>query len=282
MVLLLLIGFLTLFGVYIVTEIHQFVAHLGGFKEQIQKLVSQVSTWLHRLGIPYQQGELEHFLRPDRILAFFKSSLLQLGNQFSNTLLILFTTSFLIMDSHNFQTRLHYILRERPKQRQAIEEVFGKIHTYFKIMARVSLITGLSAFALLWFFGVDYALLWASLTFLLNFVPVIGSIIAALPPVVVALVEQGWSTALWVAAGYIVINSVVGNILQPAMMGKGLGLNTFTVFWSMVFWGWFFGPTGMILSVPLTMVVQFMLMQYEETRWLGFLLSDYREKSTGR
>ncbi len=273
-----LLALLILFGIFVAAEINDFIANFAQIKGQIQALLDQLFALLHRLGLPEREHQLERFIRPDGIMALFKSMLTQLGNQFSNTLLILFTASFLILDSANLRSRLHYILKNDPQRREAIEEVAAKIHTYFLIMARVSLITALSALAILWYFDIPYALLWAALTFLLNFIPVIGSIIAAVPPVALGLIEHSWSIALWIALGYLLINNIVGNILQPTMMGRGLGLSSFTVFWSMLFWGWFFGPTGMILSVPLTMAVQFLLMQYDETRWIGFLLSDFSEE----
>jgi len=269
---------LILFGIFVISEINDFAAHSAEFKVRLKQIIDQFFTVLHHLGIPHREGELERIFKPEGLLNFFKETLLRLGNQFSNILLILFSSAFLIMESVNLRSKLHRILAHRPERLKAVEEVSGKIHTYFTIMAKVSLITGLAALILLWTLDVNYALLWATLTFFLNFIPVIGSIIAAVPPVVLALVEHSWSTALWVALGYLLINNIVGNILQPAMMGRGLGLSAFTVFWSMIFWGWFFGPTGMILSVPLTMGIQFLLLQYEETRWLGFLLGDSDEK----
>ena len=274
-----LMTLLILFGIFVAAEINAFVSHLSEITFRLHEVMERFDTFLTRQGIPVEKEQLRSFFRSDGIINFFKQMLLQLGNQFSNTLLILFTSSFLILDSLNFRARLRFILREKPERERALEEVFDKIHTYFIIMAKVSLITAAGALPLLWFFDIQYALLWAVLTFFLNFIPVIGSIIAAVPPVILGLVEHSWSTALWIALGYLLLNNLIGNILQPAMMGRGLGLSSFTVFWSMVFWGWFFGPTGMILSVPLTMGIQFLLMQYDETRWLGFLLSDYKEKN---
>jgi len=84
-------------------------------------------------------------------------------------------------------------------------------------------------------------------------------------------------TALWIAIWYMIINTVVGNILEPRIMGKGLGISALVIFLSMTFWGWIFGPTGMILSVPLTMVIQFLFEQYRETKWIALLLSDYEK-----
>jgi predicted PurR-regulated permease PerM len=140
----------------------------------------------------------------------------------------------------------------------------------------VSLLTAIAVYIILTIYKIEYALLWATLAFLLNFIPVIGSIIAAIPPIVLSLIEQKWGVSLWLVIWYLAINTVIGNIIQPAMLGKGLGLSAFSVFWSMVFWGWIFGPAGMIMSVPLTMIVQSWLMLYPQTYWIGLMLSDYK------
>ena len=92
------------------------------------------------------------------------------------------------------------------------------------------------------------------------------------------MISHGIGTTLWVALWYIIINMVVGNILEPKIMGKGLGLSALVIFLSMTFWGWVFGPTGMILSVPLTMIVQCLFEQFRETEWIALLLSDYKQE----
>jgi predicted PurR-regulated permease PerM len=122
--------------------------------------------------------------------------------------------------------------------------------------------------------GVDFALLWGVAAFLLNYIPNIGSLIAAIPPILLALVQFGVGKTLIVAAGYLVVNIVVGSIIEPRVMGRGLGLSTLIVFISLVFWGWVFGPVGMFLSVPLTMVVKIALDSQEETRWIAVMLSN--------
>ena len=110
------------------------------------------------------------------------------------------------------------------------------------------------------------------MAFLLNYVPNIGSIIAAVPAVLLALVQLGMGTALLVAAGYLVINIIIGSVLEPRFMGKGLGLSTLVVFLSLVFWGWVLGPVGMLLSVPLTIAAKIALEGYSGTRWLAVML----------
>ena len=96
--------------------------------------------------------------------------------------------------------------------------------------------------------------------------------IAAIPAVLLALVQLGPGSALMAALGYLVVNLIIGNVLEPRFMGKGLGLSTLVVFLSLVFWGWVLGPVGMLLSVPLTITVKLALDSKPETRWLGVLL----------
>jgi len=122
------------------------------------------------------------------------------------------------------------------------------------------------------FVGVDYPLLWGLLAFLLNFVPNIGSIIAAIPAVIQVLVQLGFSAALVVAGGYLVINILIGTFIEPRYMGRGLGLSTLVVFLSLVFWGWVLGPVGMLLSVPLTITAKIALESHDGTRWVAIML----------
>jgi len=120
--------------------------------------------------------------------------------------------------------------------------------------------------------GVDFPVLWGVVAFALNFVPNVGSIVAAIPPILLAFVQYGWERAVVVAVGYIVINTVIGNVLEPRLMGRKLGLSSLVVWLSLVFWGWVWGPVGMLLSVPLTMLVKLLLERSDDLRWVAVLL----------
>jgi len=120
---------------------------------------------------------------------------------------------------------------------------------------------------------VDYAILWGLLAFLLNYIPNIGSIIAAVPAVLLGLVQHGIIIALVIAGIYVGVNVVIGNMVEPRFMGNRLGLSPLVVFISLVFWGWILGPVGMLLSVPLTMILKIALETTDEWRWLAVLLS---------
>jgi AI-2 transport protein TqsA len=148
----------------------------------------------------------------------------------------------------------------------------GNVKHYMAIKTLISLATGTFVAILLAIIGVNYAILWGLLAFALNYVPNIGSIIAAVPAVLLAIVQLGVLKALVVAAGYVGINIIMGNFLEPRFMGRGLGLSTLVVFLSLLFWGWVLGPVGMLLSVPLTMTAKIALESRDDTRWIAVLL----------
>jgi predicted PurR-regulated permease PerM len=137
--------------------------------------------------------------------------------------------------------------------------------------------TGLTAWIITSTIGLDFALLWGMLAFLLNYVPTIGSIIAAVPAVLLALVQLGVGEATATAIGYVAINVVFGVILEPRWMGYGVGISPLVVFTGLIFWGWVFGPVGMLLSVPLTMTLKLALESDNRTRWIAILLGSGRD-----
>ena len=137
--------------------------------------------------------------------------------------------------------------------------------------------TGLLIWICLAIIGVDYAIIWALIAFLLNYIPNIGSLIAAIPAILFSYVQLGFNGAIWTTIVFVAVNTVIGNVIEPRVMGKGLGLSTFVVFWSLLFWGFVLGTIGMFLSVPLTMAIKIMLAQNGQTRWIAILLGTQDE-----
>jgi predicted PurR-regulated permease PerM len=111
------------------------------------------------------------------------------------------------------------------------------------------------------------------IAFLLNYIPTVGSIIAAIPAVLLSLILVGTAGhAVLVTLGYVVVNTLFGNILEPNLMGRRLGLSTLVVILSLLFWGWAWGPLGALLSVPLTVVVKIWLENTHDLKWVAILL----------
>jgi predicted PurR-regulated permease PerM len=131
----------------------------------------------------------------------------------------------------------------------------------------------------LWLFilGVDYPVLWGFLAFLLHYVPNMGIILAAIPAVLLAFLQLGVESAMLVAAGYLTVGFIFGNVVEPRLMGRKLGLSTLVVFLSLMFWGSLLGPIGVILCVPLTMSLKFAFESSKGAQWIAVLLGS--EKS---
>ncbi len=161
----------------------------------------------------------------------------------------------------------------------AIQRAIDSVSHYLVLKTAISIITSLgrsgrcsphSMFASLLSGGL--------LAFALNYIPNIGSVLAAIPPIAQVLVFNGFYEALLVLAGYLLINLVFGNILEPRIMGRGLGLSTLVVFFVVDFWGWLLGPVGMLLSVPLTIIVKIALEQTAGGQSIAVLLSDLNKE----
>ncbi len=135
---------------------------------------------------------------------------------------------------------------------------------------------------LLWAIGVDFALLWGVLSFLLSFLPNIGFVLALAPPALLALLQFGVARALMVVVGFIVINTIIDNVVKPRFVGESLDLSPAVVVLSLVFWGWLLGPVGALLAVPLSIAVKFLFESFDEVRWLAHLMSDRDAETTER
>jgi len=145
------------------------------------------------------------------------------------------------------------------------------------IKTMISLATGLIIGFVLWLMGVDFFVLWALLAFLLNYIPNIGSIIAAVPAVILTFLQLGFVPAGFVIGLFVAVNMVMGSVIEPKFMGRSLGLSTLIVFLSLIFWGWLLGMVGMLLSVPLTMIFKIALENSHDGRWFAILLSSDEE-----
>lgn len=212
-----------------------------------------------------------------RLIAWFTDFLSSLTSLFSNVLLVLLTLIFMLAEASGLPRKLVAITSGRKQLVNESTRVRDAILRYMSLKTVVSLLTGTLAGTLVWGLDVSYPVLWGLLAFFFNYVPNIGSFIAAVPPVLLALIQKDPNCALLMGIGYGAINGIIGNFVEPRMMGKGLGLSTLVVFLSLVFWGWVLGPVGMLLSVPLTMIVKIALENFEQTRWMAVLLGSNPE-----
>ena len=189
------------------------------------------------------------------------------------SIITLIITVFMLTEARMFGRRFDAISEARGPNLTKILSATRDIQRFLAIKTVVSLATGILAGLLCWAAGLDFYVLWGILAFLLNFIPVIGSIVAGVPPTILALFVAGWPNALLVAGGYLLINNFLGNFLEPILVGRRFGISTLVVIISVVFWGWLWGPLGMLLAVPLTMVIKVILESSDEFRWIGVAIS---------
>ena len=201
------------------------------------------------------------------------SMLATAGGVLTNSFMILLTVIFILFEAAGMPNKLRAALPNADSSLASFEKFITGVRQYLAIKTLVSLATGLVVTIGLLLLGLDYAPLWGMIAFLLNYVPNIGSIIAAVPAILLAVVQLGPIHSLLVAALYLLTNVIMGNAVEPRLMGQKLGLSALVIFISLVFWGWVLGPVGMLLSVPLTMVVKIALEVNESTRWMAILLS---------
>jgi predicted PurR-regulated permease PerM len=227
---------------------------------------------LEKIGVDTSGLVFTEILNLGAAMKLVATLLNSLSNVLTNGFLILMTVIFMLMEASSFPAKLRRALGGPKSSLARFDNFIRNVKHYMAIKTLISLATG--TFVAIWLaiIGVNYPMLWGLLAFALNYVPNIGSLIAAVPAVLLAIVQLGVLKALVVAAGYLGINIVMGSFLETRFMGHGLGLSTLVVFLSLLFWGWVLGPVGMLLSVPLTMTAKIALESKDDTAWIAVLL----------
>jgi predicted PurR-regulated permease PerM len=216
--------------------------------------------------------ELNKIFNSAAVMKLVARLLNELGGVLTNGFLIILTVIFMLLEASSIPVKLRSIFHDPEASLGNLKQFTDTVVRYIGIKTVISFVTGAFVAVFLTILGVDYPLLWGLLAFILNYIPNIGSIMAAVPAVLLTIIQLGPGRALVVAIGYVVINMAMGNIIEPRLMGQRLGLSTLVVFISLIFWGWILGPVGMLLSVPLTMTVKIALDTSEDTRWISVLL----------
>lgn len=246
-----------------------FPAYRAGMLEQTQWLMAQLKHFNIDIHAESWSGQLA----PERLMSVFLGLLSGLGGMMTNSFLVLLIIIFILAEAAYLPQKISLAFKRADSQLNTLSELIQSINKYLALKTMISLVTGALVGCSLWVLGIEHALLWAVLAFLLNFIPNIGSILAAIPAILMALIQVSPAMAGLVAFVYLVVNMLMGNLVEPRLMGQRLGLSTLVVFLSLIFWGWLLGPVGMLLSVPLTMVVKISLQVNPDTRWLAILLS---------
>jgi len=282
LIILLLIGIFGLLFAYIIgSSAGDFSNNIDFYEAQLKDKLSHFYTQFERFGFNLEGIQLNEILNPSKIIRFISSGLNQIGNVLTKSLLILIVVGFILLEATSMESKIKFIAQKRSAKTQKvkafIKEFIKKVNKYMFIKTGISLLTGALITLFLVMYKIHYPVLWGFLAFILNFIPNIGSMIAAIPVIILAIIQFNFAKALLVLVTYVLINFIFGNIIEPKFMGQGLGLSPLIVFISLIFWGWLFGPIGMLLATPLTMVVKIALVSNDSTRWVAILIGSESE-----
>ena len=274
-VLLVVAGMITILlivGAIVGASISSFYTELPVYQTRLQEQVSAFQSFLATKGIRGMDKVLLGYINPAAVMSLTAILLTGLGSAFSNIVLILLTVTFILIEASSFPVKLRAVLGHPQQVFPQFTRFIGDIERYMVIKTLISLATGILIGIWLSILGVDFPILWGFLAFLLNYVPSIGSTVAAIPAVLLAFIQLGIGSAVMATAGYMAVNFILDNVIEMRLMGRRLGLSTLVVFLSLIFWGSLLGPVGMVLCIPLTMTLKFACENNKSSQWIAVLL----------
>lgn len=241
--------------------------------EQLESLWILASSY----DIPIDANQLRDSVNTSGVFSLLSNLLAALGSLLTNGLLIILIVVFILMEAASMPEKVSVALqRDQQEPFKAFAQFMAHLNKYLAIKTLVSLMTGVVAAGAMLYLGVDFPLVLGLVAFLLNYIPTFGSILAAIPAVILAFLEFGLGMAGITTLVYLAINVILGSILEPRLQGRGLGLSPMVVFLSIIFWGWLLGLVGILLAVPLTMTAKLAFEESPRYQWLAILLGPER------
>jgi len=261
-------------GVVVGDSLVSFSREIPARTAGLEELQAHAFQVLSRFGIAVPaEGPLNPALDAQKLLGLVQSLLGAIRNLIANGFIIIMLVVFGLLQIGRTRTMVEQALGTDTGIPDMIERYTGDVFQYLKVKALMSLGTGVFVWLALVLFRIEYAMLWGLMAFLLNFIPNIGSLIAAIPPVALALLDYGAGRAVLVAAAIIGVNTMFSNVLEPRLMGRSFGISPWMVFVALLFWAYVLGPVGMILAIPLTVALKLGLEMSDRTKWLAALMA---------
>ncbi|MGM0622931.1 MAG: AI-2E family transporter [Campylobacterota bacterium] len=258
-------------------SLNSFLEKLPMYQKKLEAMVVGLAPLLESMNIPVSRQMLVDAVNPSSVMNIMGSTLSTVKSFVTSAFLVIFIVIFILMEEATLPKKFKAALPDANGSMDAAKNFIGRVNKYLLIKTSISFVTGVLITGLLMVLGVDFPILWGVIAMLMNFIPNVGSLIAAIPPVLLATVQLSIPEAGLVALGYAVVNVGMGNLIEPRLMGKGLGLSPLVVFLSLIIWGWLFGVVGMFLSIPLTMIVKIALEQHPGTLWIAIMLGNETE-----
>lgn len=270
-VILLIFGILYTFSILFAASVSGFKEKLPFYEERFGELWLSMHAWLLDIGVINQDIKLMSLVKSTNLMKSSGGTVAGLGKLISNPFIVMFVYIFMMLEVTIFNEKMKLI---SPSTLGNMQVIISNIRKYFGIKFLTSFMTGLIIYIGLVIIGVDFPLLWGLIAFILNFIPSIGSIFAAIPAVLLAFIQFNPITGLITGVLYIVVNVLIGSIIEPFLMGRNLGLSPLVVFLSLLIWGFMLGPIGMLISAPLTMILKIIFDNRQQTSIVAIMIGD--------
>ena len=273
-----LVALSALVGV-LASSINDFVAMLPKYNKELTRKVLYLQDMIPFLHLHLSPERILQRIDSDKLMTFTTALMTGLSGAMASIVLLVMTVIFMLFEVRHVPYKLRFALNNPQIHIASLHRALKGVSHYLALKTLLSLFTGVIVWLGLLAMGIQFALMWGVLAFLLKYVPNIGSVISAVPPMIQALLFNGFYECLLVGALFLVVHMIIGNILEPRMMGHRLGMSTLVVFLSLLIWGWLLGPVGMLLSVPLTSVCKIWMETTAGGSKLAILLGPGRPKS---
>jgi len=272
LVLILVVILTSTLGGLIGASVARFSSNLDEYNQTISQATHGIFSFLETKGVTISRETISNTLDTGTIMSFTAKLLNGLGGMMGNMMMILLIVAFMLAETSSYEVKIKAIMNQPDSSMRNLTVAMEKINQYLGIKTITSLSTGVIIGLSLWLVGVDFPFMWGLIAFMMNYIPNIGSFIAAIPAIIMAFISAGLGGMIWTAVIFLIVNIVIGSILEPKIMGKDLGISTLVVLLSLIFWGWILGTTGMFLSIPLTLAAKIAFESHESTKWIAVLL----------
>ncbi len=271
-VILVVLGGLGLLGGVLLSSLDTFIAAGPRYEERFREILSRGLAFLASHGVRTSIPILLSSLKADAVIGMAGRALTQVATMLSTLSLVLLLVAFMLFDAVDLRPRLERAFGFGAEGLDRLVHVGKEVKRYVVLKTYLCLLSGGLTWFVLTAAGVDFAPIWALTAFVLGYVPNVGPFIAFAPPVLLALLQYGPARMTLVLGALAAQQFVVGNVLEPQLLGRKLGLSALVVFLSLLAWGWVWGAAGMLLSVPLTQILKILLLQSDRWRWLAHLM----------
>lgn len=277
-VVVMLIGLTLLFGV-LAASLNEFIALLPKYNKELTRKLLSLQEFFPFLNLHISPERMLKRMDSEKVMTFATALMTQLSGAMASIVLLVMTVVFMLFEVRHVPYKLRFALSNPQIHIAGLHRALKGVSHYLALKTLISLWTGVIIWLGLELMGIQFALMWGVLGFLLNYIPNIGSVISAIPPMIQALLFNGFYEFMLVGSLFLVVHMVLGNMVEPRMMGHRLGMSTLVVFLSLLFWGWLLGPVGMLLSVPLTSVCKIWMETTVGGSKVAVLLGPGRPKS---